>query len=98
MVFSSSANYSDEGSVFFEVCVFYQEKETDRNHDRNTCKYVDRKRLGSHAGRLEVSRWRTRGEYEESINPLHTGDKAHKEEIHPGFETQGRGYQKSKKW
>ena len=26
----------------------------------------------------------------------HAGDKAHKEEIHPGFETQGRGYQKSK--
>ena len=67
MVFSSSANYSDERTVFFVVCVFYQERETDRNHDRNTCKYVDRKRLGSHAGRLEVSRWRNRGEYEESI-------------------------------
>ena len=29
-------------------------------------------------------------------NSLHTGDKAHKQWIHPGFETQGRHHQKSK--
>ena len=29
-------------------------------------------------------------------NSLHAGDKAHKQGIHPGFETQGRHYQKSK--
>ena len=29
-------------------------------------------------------------------NSLHTGDKACKQGIHPGFETQGRRYQKSK--
>ena len=29
-------------------------------------------------------------------NPLHAGDEACKQEIHPGFDTQGRLYQKSK--
>ena len=29
-------------------------------------------------------------------NPLHAGDKAHKQEIHPESETQGRYYLKSK--
>ena len=29
-------------------------------------------------------------------NSLHTGHKAHKRGIHPGFETQGRHHQKSK--
>ena len=29
-------------------------------------------------------------------NSLHAGDKARKRGIHPGFETQGRRYQKSK--
>ena len=29
-------------------------------------------------------------------NSVHTGDKAGKQGIHPGFETQGRGHQKSK--
>ena len=29
-------------------------------------------------------------------NPLHVGNKAHKQGIHPGFETQGRHHQKSK--
>ena len=29
-------------------------------------------------------------------NSLHTGDKARKRGIHPGFETQGRRHQKSK--
>ena len=28
-------------------------------------------------------------------NPLHTGDEAHKQGIHPGFETQGRCHQKT---
>ena len=31
-------------------------------------------------------------------NLLHTGDQARKQEIHPGFETQGRHHQKSKTW
>ena len=29
-------------------------------------------------------------------NSLHVGNKAHKQGIHPGFETQGRHHQKSK--
>ena len=29
-------------------------------------------------------------------NPLHTGDEACEQKIHPGFETQGRRQQKSK--
>ena len=29
-------------------------------------------------------------------NPLHTGEEAYKGGIHPGFEFQGRHYQKSK--
>ena len=31
-------------------------------------------------------------------NLLHTGDQARKQEIHPGFETQGRHHQESKTW
>ena len=30
-------------------------------------------------------------------NPLHAGDKAHKQGIHPGFETQDRDHQKSRR-
>ena len=29
-------------------------------------------------------------------NPLHAGEDTHKQEIHPGFENQGRHHQKSK--
>ena len=49
------------------------------------------KRLSCHADLYTVSRCCTRGESED-----HTGEKACRKGIHPGFETQGRHHQKSK--
>ena len=44
----------------------------------------------------QLSCWPPRGQLVNLRNPLLAGDKGHKWEIDPGFETQGRRHQKSK--
>ena len=62
------------------------------NACRHICRYVDQKGLAAMLTSIQsagVAR-------EVNLrNSLHIGDKAHKWGIHPGFETQGRCYQKS---
>ena len=58
---------------------------------KNDLQVCRSKRLGCHTDLHTVSRCGARNQYED-----HTGEKAHKQGIHPDFETQGRYHQKSK--
>ena len=64
-----------------------------RNHFENVSKYVDEK--GSAA--MMASKRSAGVSPEENLRILlYEGNEASKQEIHPGFETQDRHYQKSK--
>ena len=69
------------------------EPRTSTNACRHVCRYVDRKGLGAMLTSIQSA-----GVPQEVNlkNSLHAGNKACKRGIHPGFETQGRRYQKSK--
>ena len=66
---------------------------TSTNACRHVCRYIDRK---SSAAMLTSIQLAGVAPEVNLRNSLHTGDKAHKWGIQPGFETQGRHYQKSK--
>ena len=69
------------------------EPQTSTNACRHVCRYMDRK--GSAAMLTSILSAGVTPEVN-LRNSLHAGNKARKRGIHPGFETQGRRYQKSK--
>ena len=69
------------------------EPQTSTNACGHVCRYVDQK--GSVAMLTSIQSAGVTPEVN-LRNSLHAGDKACKQGIHPGFETQGRHYQKSK--
>ena len=69
------------------------EPQTSTNACGHVCRYMDRK--GSAAMLTSIQSVGVAPEVN-LRNSLHAGDKAHKQGIHPGFETQGRRHQKSK--